>query len=101
MPIKCYELQKDDLGLIYIIDFIKEVYLYLNNYLYYKDVSNLYYLKTEKEIEQIEKKYCKNCIHYSNSYFDCRYVFRENRLNKCSNFQERKSLFKFIQNIFK
>lgn len=91
IPIKCLELWYQSFSDVYIRDKAKEVYLYLNNYLYYTDVSNKYYLMFQKEIDDIYYTQCKKCK-YRDDVLVCKYK-RDGNFNQCLNFKEKFSIW--------
>jgi NTP pyrophosphatase (non-canonical NTP hydrolase) len=85
MPIKCYKLGCRSKYSIYLEEELKEVYLYLNNYLHYYNV--LGYLMTEDEYEKIQEEQCKKCKNYSYNW-GCNNCYEKSKNDICLNFEE-------------
>ena len=71
MPIECYKLTFNHFGDIYFKEENQLVHLYLNNFLYYKQIEIS--MMSESEWELLYKNNCKNCTH--NSSYHCRFEF--------------------------
>lgn len=86
MPIKCkkpYDISS--YGNVRFIDEMKEVYLYLNNYLHYYDVTSKYGLMDYKEYHKAYEKLCKNCA-LSRDGWGCDCTMEDD--GSCSYFKE-------------
>jgi hypothetical protein len=87
MPIKCYYVNRIRKRCIVIENNLKEVHLYLNNYLFYKDISDYYILLTQKEFDNFYSSQCKLC--YKNKYScSLRCNFDPGDNFKCNNYEK-------------
>jgi hypothetical protein len=98
MPIKCYKLGWTSKGSIYLEKDLKEVCLYLNNYLHYYQIYG--YLKNNEEYENIHND-CLMCGNYDRS-FGCQSFYKEFKNSKCLNYEDKIyiSLWDCIKNKF-
>jgi hypothetical protein len=99
IPIKCYMLGGRYKYRIYLIDDMRLVHLYLNNYLQYYEIRG--YIFDEKELDELDKNICSNCKHNKEGCsFTCEY---EEVDSGCKNYQEKQmSKFKkFISKLIK
>jgi len=102
LPIKCLKISETKLRRIFL-DIGIEVNVYLNNYLWYSDVTSYYYLMSEDQAEEIEKANCTNC--YNNTeWAGCFRGYKKGEGMKFFNYKEkllknaRKGFFSWLFN---
>lgn len=106
MPIKCFYIYNFEKRYIVEYDTLKEVYLYLNNYLYYKDISEHCTLMKEIEFNNFHNNQCNLCYKDDYNYgLGCSLDIIYDSINghRCNNFRKKKVLkfIEWIKNIIK
>jgi hypothetical protein len=96
MPIKCYLLNTRHCYSIFLSDEMTPIYLYLNNFLYYREIYNLY-LMTTKEYNNLYLEQCQYC-HLKNYDFGLQCIYEKDDDLKCINFKKEFSFIEWIKN---
>lgn len=87
LPIKCLKISETRLRRIFL-DVGIEVNMYLNNYLWYSDVTNYYYLMSEDQADEIQKTNCTNCLNNSN-WAGCFLGYKNNKVDmNCVDYEQ-------------
>ena len=101
IPIKCKKIRWTRLRKIFLDTGI-EVNMYLNNYLWYSDVTDYYYLMSEDEADEVEKVNCTDCRN-NTDWGGCFKGYKKFEGIKCENYKEkpkktRKGFFSWFRN---
>lgn len=99
IPIKCFEAYHMTCNDVFIKEALKECYVYLNNYMYYKVTDDKYNVLTYKENNFLVKTYCNNCSN-TNSY-GCLKFYNKSEDLSCKNFEKCFSFKEWFKNMFR